>query len=76
MLVLILKLAFKTQLVRVHFMLPKTKSDYQSVAFVACFTCTPDSIELVNWGTWHRCWRWGSIVEWRNLVTGEKLHWS
>ena len=22
---------------------------------VACFTCTPDSIELVNWGTWHRC---------------------
>ena len=30
----------------------------------ACFTYTPDSIELVNWG---------SIVEWRNLVTGEKL---
>ena len=22
---------------------------------VACFTCTPNSIELVNWGTWHRC---------------------
>ena len=43
---------------------------------VACFTCTPDSIQLVNWGTWHRCQRWGSIVEWRNLVTSEKLHWS
>ena len=23
--------------------------------FFACFTCTPDSFELVNWGTWHRC---------------------
>ena len=22
---------------------------------VACFACTPDRIELVNWGTWHRC---------------------
>ena len=22
-----------------------------SFFFVACFTCTPDSIELVNWGT-------------------------
>ena len=26
-----------------------------SLFFAACFTCTPDSIELVNWGTWHRC---------------------
>ena len=24
---------------------------------------TPDSIELVNWGTWLRCKRFGSIVE-------------
>ena len=45
----------------------------QRVSFFAgCFTCIPDSFELVNWGTWHRCKRWGMIVEWRNLVTGEK----
>ena len=44
--------------------------------FVACLTCTPDSIELVKWGTWHRCQHWDSIVEWRNLVAGDKLHWS
>ena len=43
--------------------------------FVRCFPCTPDSIELVNWGTRYRCWHWGSIGEWRNLTTGEKLHW-
>ena len=24
----------------------------------------------------HSCWCWGLIVEWRNLITGEKLHWS
>ena len=23
---------------------------------------TPDSLELENWGTLHRCWRWDSIV--------------
>ena len=27
-------------------------------------------------GTWHRCQHWGSIVEWRNFITGEKLHWQ
>ena len=42
--------------------------------FVGCFTCAPDSFELVDWGTWHGCW--GLIVEWRNIVTGDKLHWS
>ena len=31
-------------------------TSFFSVFFVvACFTCTPDSIELVNSGTWHRC---------------------
>ena len=43
-----------------------------SFFFFASFTCTPDSIELVNWGTRHT----GSIVEWRNLITVEKLYWS
>ena len=37
---------------------------------------TPDSLGLDNWGRWHRCWRSDLIVEWRNLVTGEKLYWS
>ena len=34
-------------------------------AFIGCFTCAPDSFELVYWG--YQCW--GSIAEWRNLVT-------
>ena len=46
------------------------------VFFFACFTCTPDRIELFYWCTWHRSQRWGLIIEWRNLFTGEKLHWS
>ena len=25
------------------------------VLFLLVFTCTPDSFELDNWGTWHRC---------------------
>ena len=41
---------------------------YFFVVVVACLTCTADSIELVIWGTWHRCQRWGSIVEWRTLL--------
>ena len=24
-----------------------------------CFTCGPDSFELVYWGTWYRSQRWG-----------------
>ena len=27
-----------------------------------------DSLRLDNRGTWHRCWRWDSIVEWRNQL--------
>ena len=38
---------------------------------VGCFMFASESFELVYWGTWHRC----LIVEWRNLVTGETLHW-
>ena len=33
---------------------------------------TPDSLGLDNWGTWHRCWCWDLIVEWRNHVIGEQ----
>ena len=45
--------------------------------FFAYFThATSDSLGLDNWGTWHRCWRRDLIVEWRNPITGEKLHWS
>ena len=43
---------------------------------VRCFTCAPDSFELVCWSTWHRSLRRGLIVEWKNLETGAKLHWS
>ena len=45
--------------------------------FVGCFTCAPDSFELVYWvhGT-DLCVGCSSIVEWINLVTGKKLHWT
>ena len=43
---------------------------------VGCFTCDPDSFELVYWGTCHRSKRGGLIVAWGNLVTGESVHWS
>ena len=60
-----------------HLNLPPVLFTSTFFFFCCClFTCTPDSIELDNWGTWHRCQRWGSMVEWRNLFTGEKLHWS
>ena len=42
-------------------------------AFVGYFTCAPDSFQLAYCCTWHRCQHWGLIVEWRNLVTGEKI---
>ena len=42
---------------------------------VGCFTCAPDSFELVYRGTWNKRQRWGLTAEWRNLITGENLHW-
>ena len=44
------------------------------IVWLVAFICAPDSFELVYWGTWYRFVV--RIVEWRNLVTGEKLHWS
>ena len=41
--------------------------------FLLVFPAAPDSLRLDHWGTWHRCQHLNSIVEWRNLVTGEKL---
>ena len=31
--------------------------------FLLVSHATPDSLGLDNWGTWHRCWRWGLIVK-------------
>ena len=45
-----------------------------SIFLVGCFTFAHDSFELVYWGTWHQCLCCGSIIEWRNLVTGKKLY--
>ena len=50
-------------------------SDTAMGYFLLVLHVTPDSLGLDNWGTWHRCLRWDLIVEWRNLVTGRKLHW-
>ena len=43
---------------------------------VGCFTCAPDSFELVikAHGTDLRVG--GFIAKWRNLGTGKKLYWS
>ena len=29
-------------------------------------------VSLIAIGTWHRCW--GLMVQWKNLITSEKLH--
>ena len=34
------------------------------------------AFELDCCTTWHRYWHRDLIDEWRNLITGEKLHWS
>ena len=54
---------------------PVLPNNASFILFLLVSHATPDSLRLDNWGTWHRCQLWDSIIEWRNLVTGEKIHW-
>ena len=52
------------------------KQEKVPIFLVGCFACAPVSFVLVQWVRWHKLLRWSLIVEWRNLVTDEKQHWS
>ena len=63
-------------------MFDNSVASFCSLQHAACVVTFPVlwvnliDFQLDYWGTWHRCQRWGLIVELRNLVTSEKTHWS